>query len=131
LAIEGAFPIKNTNKTAVLFLPEGELHELCLLFMHYLLKVRGIKVYYLGANVPVNDVIYVVDAKNPTFIYSHLTALLKNFNLEKFFLYLNNKLPNSKIIISGKLIQEYKKKVPKCIEFKKSLNEAIDFINNI
>ncbi|MFZ9662180.1 MAG: MerR family transcriptional regulator, partial [Chitinophagaceae bacterium] len=43
-------------KLGVLFLPEGEFHELGLLYMHYLLKFNVIRVYYLGANVPVNDI---------------------------------------------------------------------------
>ena len=43
--IIGIDGIKNniqTNKTVLLFLPEGEHHELGLLFMYYLLKKKGI-----------------------------------------------------------------------------------------
>ena len=41
----------------LLFLPEGELHEIGLLFSKYLLKVRGKKVMYFGQTVPVEDII--------------------------------------------------------------------------
>lgn len=40
------------DRTALLFLPEGEHHELGLLFFNYLFKLHGFHVYYLGASVP-------------------------------------------------------------------------------
>lgn len=40
----------------LLFLPENEFHEIGLLFASYLLKSKGNKVIYLGANVPLSSV---------------------------------------------------------------------------
>ena len=57
---EGLNTHLNINKTVLLFLPESEYHELGLLFIQYLLKSRGIRSLYLGANVPLDDVEYVV-----------------------------------------------------------------------
>ena len=119
------------NKTVLLFLPEGEHHELGLLFMYYLLKSRGLKVMYLGANVPIKDVEYVTNLKNPTFLYSHLTAVSHNFNFEKFLVNAHNRLFNSKVIISGQLTQSYKKKIPSNVSFKKSLVEVMDYIGTL
>lgn len=48
-----ALPKENAKKW-ILFLPEDEHHEIGLLMAQYLLRLRGEKVYYLGANVPVN-----------------------------------------------------------------------------
>ena len=76
-------PIK-TNKTFLLYLPEGEYHELGLLFMYYLLKSRGARTIYLGANVPIKDVEHVVNLKKPDIAFIHLTAGADNFNLEKY-----------------------------------------------
>jgi len=56
------------DKTFLLFLPEGEHHELGLLFMYYLIKSRGAKAIYLGANVPVKDVEHVINLKKPLHI---------------------------------------------------------------
>ncbi|MEQ1676271.1 MAG: MerR family transcriptional regulator, partial [Chitinophagaceae bacterium] len=47
-AIEATMPPVKLNKTGILFLPEGEHHELGLLFMYYLLKAKGASVIYLG-----------------------------------------------------------------------------------
>ncbi|PZX62243.1 MerR family transcriptional regulator [Hydrotalea sandarakina] len=119
------------NKTALLFLPEGEYHELGLLFMYYLLKSRGVKIYYLGANIPFKDMAYVVHLKHPDFLYTHLTSVTNHFNLEKMLLQLNNEMPDVPVLISGQLVQQYKKKVPKNIYFKKSLNEVMEYIASI
>ena len=119
------------NKTVLLFLPEGEHHELGLLFMYYLLKIRGIKVLYLGANVPMKDVEFVARLKKPTFLYSHLTAVAHNFNFEKFLVNAQNRLIDHKVIVSGQLTQSYKKKIPTNVGFKKSLNEVMEYISSL
>lgn len=41
------------NSTIVLFLPEGEMHELNLLHLHFVLKTNGYHVIYLGGNIPI------------------------------------------------------------------------------
>src|SRR5947207_8013465 len=69
VGIEGASTSLRVNKTVLLFLPEGEYHELGLLFVYYLLKIRGLNGFYLGANVPLNDVEYVVKLKKPQFLF--------------------------------------------------------------
>jgi len=122
LGIDGVKSPIQTNKSVLLFLPEGEHHELGLLFIYYLLKSRGIRVYYIGANAPLKDVEYLTQYKPPTFIYSHLTAVAHNFNFERFLFNAGVQLKNFNVIISGLLTQNYKKKVPANISFKKSLN---------
>ena len=54
--IEKTPAITKYTKRIVLFLPEGEFHEIGLLFVHFLLKQNGIFVDYLGANVPMVEI---------------------------------------------------------------------------
>lgn len=131
IGIEGARSHIQVNKTLLLFLPEGEHHELGLLFMYYLLKSRGIKVLYIGANAPLKDVAYVANLKNPDYIYCHLTSVAHNFNFEKFLNNYHLKMGNHKLIVSGLLTQSYKKKVPENIDFKKSLSEVMEYIASL
>ena len=119
------------NKTAMLFLPETEYHELGLLFLNFILKSRGIKTIYLGANVPVNDIDFVFNQKKPDVIFVHLTATSANFNFEKFLTQVHQKFGSTKTVISGLITQQYKKKVPPSIECKKSLQELLEFIPTI
>ncbi|MDE3235837.1 MAG: MerR family transcriptional regulator [Bacteroidota bacterium] len=131
VGIEGTDSRIAIDKTILLFLPEGEHHELGLLFMYYLLKSRGIKVLYLGANVPIKDIAYVVSLKSPIFLYSHLTAVAHNFNFERFLQQFHAKMPHAKLIVSGQLTQQYKKKIPANVSFKKSLNEVMEYIASL
>ncbi|QEC68010.1 MerR family transcriptional regulator [Panacibacter ginsenosidivorans] len=126
--IESASTHLSVNKSVLLFLPEGEHHELGLLFMHYMLKSRGVKVLYVGANVPLNDIEFVAKLKKPDFLYSHLTSVALNFNFEKYLSKISTRLPDQPIIISGQLAQHYKKKVPPKISLKKSLHEVMEYV---
>ena len=131
VGIEAAKPTFINPKTVLLFLPEGEYHELGLLFINYLLKTRSIQTYYLGANVPLEDVEFVVKIKKPDYIYSHLTSVANAFSFERFLTNVLKKANGTPIVISGRLSQAYEKKVPQKITLKKSLPEVIDFINKI
>lgn len=93
--------LHETNKHCLLFLPENELHELGLLFAHYLLKKRGYRVTYLGANVPKKDVIEVSKIKNIDMLFSIMTSAPTNKKLKVFLAKLGEELPNCKIYISG------------------------------
>ena len=117
------------GKTAMMFLPEGQFHELGLLYVYYLLKNRGVKVFYLGADVPIADLAYIVAAKKPDYLYSHLTSLPASFNMERFINNLHNKLPAVPILISGPITHSYIKSLPSNIYFKKSLEEVKEFIS--
>jgi len=131
VGIEKTSPALQANSTALLFLPEGEHHELGILFMYYLLKARGVKVLYLGANVPIKDVLYVADLKTPTFVYTHLTSVANNFNFEKFLTRVGANLPKYSVLVSGLLTQTYKKAVPSNVNLKRSLPEVMDYLSKI
>jgi DNA-binding transcriptional MerR regulator len=128
VGIEGATSLLKVNKTVLLFLPEGEYHEVGLLFVYYLLKSRGVPVIYLGANVPLTDVEYVVKLKKPNYLFSHLTSAGHNFHLERFIANITKKFNGTPIVISGQLTHTYEKKIPPQINFKKSLQETMEFI---
>lgn len=131
VGIEATVPHTKIDKTVLLFLPEKEHHELGLLFMYYLLKSRGLKVIYLGANVPVKDAVFILNHKKPHFAYVHLTSTAGNFNFEKFLIDISSKFEKGTLIISGHITQSYKKKLADNIEFKRSLSEVMEFVSSL
>ncbi len=118
------------DKTFLLFLPEGEHHELGLLFMYYLVKSRGAKTIYLGANVPVKDVEHVINLKKPDIVFVHLTATGSNFNFEKFLNNVEQRFGGVNTVISGQLTQSYKRKIPHSVQFKRSLSEVMEYLSS-
>ncbi len=131
VGIDKANTILKLKTTVLLYLPEGEHHELGLLFIYYLLKNKGIQVLYVGANVPLKDLEYVVKAKQPDYLYTHLTNAHHHFTLEKYIPLLNIKVPHTPVIISGSLAQSYKRKLTGKVQLKSSLHEVMDFISDL
>lgn len=131
VGIESIKTLVVVNRSVLLFLPEGEYHELGLLFIQYLLKSRGITAIYLGANVPLEDVQYVVELKKPDFIYTHLTSVSNSFSFERFLGNLTRRFESTPVVISGRLTQAYEKRIPNKITFKRSLSEVMEFIGTI
>ncbi len=54
-------PNENNQKTIILFLPEGEYHDIGLLFANFVFRARGLKVIYLGQSLPINDLSFATD----------------------------------------------------------------------
>lgn len=131
VGIEGISTSLRLNKTILLFLPEAEYHELGLLFMYYILKSRGANVIYLGANVPLADVAYVVNLKKPDYLYSHITTPGQNFNFDKFILNVSKNFKDVPCLISGPLTQNYEKKIHPPVVFKKSFSEVMEFVSGL
>lgn len=62
------------NDLYVLFLPENEIHDLGILFLHYELNFHNKKTIYLGPSMPIADMKYLLEIHpNPRFI-SYLTT---------------------------------------------------------
>jgi len=131
VGIDQVTPVIKIKRSFLLFLPEKEHHELGLLLVYYLLRKRGIEVFYIGANVPLKDAQFVNDTKKPDFVYIHLTSTSPGFNFEKFLRQTAEKISKPKIIISGFPTHGYKKPLPKNVEFKHSLVELVEFISSL
>jgi DNA-binding transcriptional MerR regulator len=129
VGIDSAISQIRSEKVSLLFLPEGHFHELGLLYVYFLLKNRGVKVLYLGADVPLTDLEFIVKAKKPDYLYTHLTSLSVNFNMEKFFNNLHARNSSIPVVISGPVTVSYRKNIPPNFLFKKSLQEVKDFIS--
>lgn len=129
--IENCRPVATSSKKVVMFLPEGEHHELGLLFIHFLLRRKGITVFYMGADLPLEDLRYVADHKKPDFIYCHLTSLNLNFRFDRFLFNLEQHFREIPVIISGKITHNYEKKIKPPIQFKRSIAESLSFVESL
>ena len=131
VGIDTAVPVIHSDKTVILFLPEGEYHELGILYIYYLLKVKGVRVLYLGANVPAKDLIFVSGIKKPDYLYTHITCIPGNFKLEKYLNLLQEKVDQIPIVVSGQLAQIHHKQVSEGINFKRSIAEVLAYVANL
>ncbi|MBS1742539.1 MAG: MerR family transcriptional regulator [Bacteroidetes bacterium] len=124
-------PILKTGKTILFYLPEGEYHELGLLFITYLSKSMGIQPVYAGANVTLESLAYLVKNAAPDYIYTHLTTGGKNFHFEKYLEQVHSHCGNIPLVVSGYFSQHFEGKLPEHIVLKKSLSASIEFISTL
>jgi len=131
VGIESARAVISSPRSVLLFLPEGEYHELGLLYMYYIMKSRGVQVIYLGANVPIKDVAFIVSVKKPDYLYSHITFMMGNARMEKYLNQLRDMVQQTPIVISGQLAQSQQKRANSGILYKQSMAEAMEFVASL
>jgi DNA-binding transcriptional MerR regulator len=124
-------PSPRSQITFLLLLPEGEYHEIGLLYVSYLLKKARIQVLYLGANVPLDDAGYVIELKKPAYIYMHLTSLPSRLNFAAYLTGLSKSARKSMLVVSGSPMENFRKALPKNIEVLRSLEEVSRFISTV
>ena len=131
LGIEKLPKMYNNAKLIVLFMPEGEYHEIGLLFVHFLLKSKGYNVDYLGTNVPIVDLKYLTEYKKVDYLYAHITAPTRGFKMNKFMEQLGQINKDIPMILTGQMMQEYKGSVPGNIRVLQSLSETMGFLSSL
>lgn len=100
VAIDGQVP-SSDGKKFMLFLPEGELHEVSLLFATYLIKSKGHKVIYLGQSTPQKDLEAVYDLHSPEFLLTVVTSVPVGDQANTYVEKLANKFSDSTLLVSG------------------------------
>ncbi|MBL7872947.1 MAG: MerR family transcriptional regulator [Cyclobacteriaceae bacterium] len=108
------FPAKDADKV-VLFLPENELHEIGLLFYHFIVKKIGFRTFYLGQHLPYEDLRKVCQAYHPKFI---ITSLISTQKPQKTKIYIERLIadfPDSEVLASGNFSEAL---VPQSTNFK-------------
>ena len=124
--IEGLPFSQENSPLFVLFLPEGEHHELGLLYVYYLLRRHGLSALYLGANVPLKDLEYVAEVKHPDYLYVHLTSFPQaRFNRMVQVLQKSSK---STLVLSGFMAQLYDKAPGENVVLLQSLRAVQSYI---
>lgn len=99
---------KGTVPSYVLFLPFGEIHELGLMYLQYLITYHGQGCVYLGSNIPLDSLSEVTRLfRNVTFI-TYLTVLPAEKPLDQYVEALLAKVKDnqSKLWIVGRRVAE-------------------------
>ncbi|PSR52216.1 helix-turn-helix-type transcriptional regulator [Adhaeribacter arboris] len=102
VAIDGQIILSGSDVPRfILFLPEGELHELGLLFMQYILRTRQVRVLYLGQNLPLADLIKAYEGFRPNYFCTIITSVPARAELQAYLNALAAQFPDSGFFVSG------------------------------
>lgn len=128
VAIDGQYPtVREDAKKYMLFLPDGELHELNLLFASYLIKARENKVIYLGQTMPMNDLMMAFDVYKPDYLLTVLTSRPADMSALEYLNKLSEKFPDTEILVSGSQIIGQDLNLPENMTTISNLNHLIEF----
>ncbi|AWW30885.1 helix-turn-helix-type transcriptional regulator [Echinicola strongylocentroti] len=111
------------GKKFLLFLPEGELHEISLLFAAYLIKREGHKVIYLGQSTPKYDLIEVYQYHQPEFLITVITTSPDEESLQGYLDELAGIFADSELIVSGYQVLRTPVQLPENIRLLEKLEE--------
>jgi DNA-binding transcriptional MerR regulator len=104
------------GKKAILFLPEGDLHEIGLLFYHYIARSKGFKTFYLGQSVPYEDLKTVYQIHQPTILITSFISAPSPQQLENYIHSLSKDFPEATILASGMMMRKTAFLIPKNVK---------------
>ncbi len=132
VAIDGLIAGNNPHsKKFTLFLPEGEFHELGLLFYHYLIKRRGHQVIYLGQSVPLDDLLETKRLKPVNYLVTAFVSFRDENDIIDYSKTIAGKFVDQTIYLSGKQTENIKDKLPENVKIITSPGTFRDELNKI
>lgn len=94
-------PSRNKPRKVLIFSPEGEHHEIPLLFIQYLLKKNNVSYVYVGKNASLSAISDFCSQHPITQLYCHLVTNLLSSDLNEYLHKIASTFPNIEIIFSG------------------------------
>ena len=125
-------PEENSSLQFVLFLPPNELHELSLLYMHFLLRRNQHDCVYLGQSVPLEDLVLFTEKQKKIIFIGYSTVYPEE---EKFNKYMNDLQDlamgkNEMLFVTDRKIELTKKDNKKMSVFK-TKKELVSYIHKM
>jgi DNA-binding transcriptional MerR regulator len=128
VAIDGQKFVRNTlAKKFILYLPEGELHEISLLFANFILRSKGHLVTYLGQSLPMADLFAVNEIKNPDYIFTIITSTPHQEEAVAYINALSKAMPKQKLLITGYQVTSQKFDVPPNVQILSKMSDLESF----
>jgi len=106
---------KNDSPMIAYFLPEGEYHEIGLLFYSYLGKKMGYQSLYIGQSTPSEDIVATLKKIKPAILFTSISTYISNIDYVDFLKNLQKNLPNTYVFVMGNKFVQDKKNLPKNI----------------
>lgn len=115
----------------LLYTAEGESQELTLLFMHYLLRKRGLRVLYLGVNTEVKDLADACQPFQPDYIFTILQEPLSRQSIQAYVDSIVRAAPGSRLLLTGAQVFINPVQLPDNAHKLSSLQETLEFLDNL
>lgn len=108
----GQVKTEATHPRILFYLPEGELHEIGLLYYNYLARKANFEVLYLGSSVPFRDIIRVDEIRPVQLIFTSFVTSPGVGVLAEKIKKLKNAFPDKAVLVSGWQIKQEQPRIP-------------------
>jgi hypothetical protein len=113
VAIDNQFNPDSTNARHFLFfLPEGEWHELGILFYAFLAKSRGYRIIYLGQSVPMPDLAELLRVKPFDGLVTAFVSSIGDGAMQGYLKMLSEISGSIPVFVSGIQVEHFEKNLP-------------------
>ena len=116
------------SKVLIAYLPEGEWHELGLLYYSYLAVNKGYKLIYLGQSTPYDGARWAITNKQPDVVLVSFVQTISQKKLASYMERMVNDFPATRIILSGIQATQILDCVPSQVEI---VANSSDFVAKI
>ncbi len=131
VAIDGLLASYNEHsKKYILFLPEGEFHEINLLYAYYLLKKENQHVTYLGSSVPFTSIDENNQFHQADFLVCSFTSALNASKIQGYLEQLSKQFNNQTILVMGPQMMFYNQPLPANVIKTKEIEELRKIIKS-
>lgn len=118
------------GRKVLIFLPEGELHELGILFAAYIFKSRGYHSIYFGQSVPFDDIKLAREIINPEMVFTIVTSYPEKDSANRFISELGKLFIDKPVFIAGSLSENQIPKINSNVRFLSSPEDLIKVIES-
>ncbi len=115
----------------LLFLPEGELHELGLLFANFLLRSKGAKTIFFGQTVPLDALEEVYHKLNPEFLVTSLTTAPETKEVQRYINKLGTKFKNCQVYVTGRKVIGQEVEYPKNVGVLNQFEDLVQLVEQV
>ncbi|WP_258101361.1 MerR family transcriptional regulator [Marinoscillum pacificum] len=128
-AIDGQYFVSSEKaRKYILYLPEGELHELSLLFADFIIKSRNNRTVYLGQSLPYMDLAAVYEVHKPDYILSVITTTPGPSEIQGYVDRLAASFPDTHILLTGFQVVGQDVETPENVTIFNRLEQLIQFV---
>ncbi|MGE0021582.1 MAG: MerR family transcriptional regulator [Draconibacterium sp.] len=114
--------------TILFYLPDGELHEMSLLFYSYLARKMGYNVIYLGQYVPFEDLTKISVHTRIDYVFTAFINSVPKDELEEYLVNLKEVFQHQKVFITGWQLQLHMPQLPRSVKIVKDYREFKKFL---
>lgn len=115
----------------LLYLPDGELHEIGLLFAKYIVKSRKKNVIYLGQSVPFSDLRLMVEKYDPDYLITYFTSGMSPNALQNYLNRLADEpMASRRILVAGPLMGNPKLIFPPNVRYLRDITMLVQLVSS-